>query len=160
MEGERIMRKNRDKVLKSIIHEYRLLDQLVTKLKGKEWNIKLSRPISKDPWTIKDALAHITYWKSNTVRSIWKKSIPIEERGLSSTKVNHLIYKRWHNRSPKEVLAWHHKVQKEILFTLKEAPEEFIRKREKSPYWPGDLDSHSKYHRINDIELALKKTKT
>jgi hypothetical protein len=55
-------------------------------------------------------------------------------------------------------LAWHRQVQKDVLAALQEAPEEWFSGRERGPDWPGDLDSHSTYHRVKDIEWALKKT--
>ncbi len=152
------MRHTRKEVIDRIVHEYKLLDRRIAKLTRKEWNLFLIRPESKDPWTVKDALAHITYWKANTVRSILKKPIPINERGLNTTQLNHLIYKRWHHQSPKKVIAWHRKVQSDAIVALKGAPEEFFTGRERSPDWPGDLDRHSTYHRINDIEIALKRS--
>ena len=118
----------------------------------------LRRPESKDPWTIKDALAHITHWKADVARSARRQRVPVEERGLTINQGNHLVYLRWHNRSPQEVLAWHRQVQKDVLVALQEAPEEWFRGRERGPDWPGDLDGHSTYHRVKDIEWALKKT--
>jgi hypothetical protein len=55
-------------------------------------------------------------------------------------------------------LAWHRQVQKDVLAALQEAPEEWFSGRERAPDWPGDLDGHSAYHRVKDIEETLKKT--
>lgn len=153
------MRHNRKKVIERIVHEYKLLDHLIEKLIGEEWNVLLDRPESKDPWTIKDALAHITFWKADAARFIRRQPRPMDERGLNVTKMNHIVYLRWHNRSPKEVLAWHRQVQSDVITALKESPERLFSGRERSSDWPGDLDGHSAYHRIKDIELALKRVK-
>jgi hypothetical protein len=41
---------------------------------------------------------------------------------------------------------------------LKEAPEAWFSGKERGAGWPGDLDGHSAYHRVKDIEQALNKT--
>jgi hypothetical protein len=101
-------------------------------------------------------LAHITHWKADVVRKIKKQPVPVEEKGLNWTDGNHLIYERWRDRSPQEVLAWHRQVQKDLLVALQEAPEEWFSEKERRPEWPFDLDGHSSYHRVKDIEQALK----
>jgi hypothetical protein len=53
-------------------------------------------------------------------------------------------------------LAWHRRVQRDVLDALREVPENWFSGKERNPDWPGDLDGHSSYHRINDIEMALK----
>ena len=151
------MRHSREEVIKRTIQEFELLDHLVAHLTNEEWNRLLLRSESKDPWTVKDALAHITHWKADVARSARRQHRPTEERGLNINQGNHLVYVRWHNRSPQAVLAWHRQVQKDVLAALQEAPEEWFSGRERGPDWPGDLDSHSSYHRVKDIEQALKK---
>ena len=73
---------------------------------------------SKDPWTIKDAAAHITHWKADVGRIARGERKPSEERG----------FEKWFSG------------------------------KERGPDWPGDLDGHSSYHRLKDIERALKMT--
>ncbi len=150
------MRHTRKEVIKRIVREFERLDRLVDNLTAEEWNRVLIRPETKDPWTVKDTLAHITHWKADAVRKIKKQRIPIEEKGLNWTAGNHLIYERWRNRSPREVLAWHRQVQDEALAALQAAPDEWFSDRERRPDWPFDLDGHSSYHRVKDIEQALK----
>jgi len=152
------MRHNREEVIQRTIQEYELLDHLVANLTDEEWNRALPRPETKDPWTVKDALAHITHWKADVARRARKRPRPIEEHGLNESEGNHLIYLRWRDRSPQEVLAWHRQVQQDVLAALQEAPEEWFSGRERAPDWPGDLDNHSTYHRVKDIEKALNKT--
>jgi hypothetical protein len=153
------MRHNREEVIQRTIQEFELLDHLVANLSNEEWNRLVRRPESKDPWTVKDALAHITHWKADVARSARRQRIPIEERGLNINQGNHLVYLRWHDRSPQEVLAWHREVQKDVLAALQEVPEKWFSGRERSTEWPGDLDSHSTYHRVKDIEWALEQPK-
>jgi hypothetical protein len=154
------MRHTREEVIKRIIQEFEQLDHLVNNLTDEDWNRLLTRPETKDPWTVKDALAHITHWKADTVRKIKKQPIPKEEKGLNWTDGNHLIYERWRDRSPQEVLAWHRQVQEDALTALKDASEAWFSNRERRPEWPFDLDGHSSYHRVKDIEDALKKSTT
>jgi hypothetical protein len=150
------MRHNRKEVIKRTIQEFERLDHLVNNLTSKEWNRLLHRSETKDPWTVKDALAHITHWKADVVRKVKKQPIPVDEKGLNETDGNRLVYERWRDRSPREVLAWHRQVQKDVLAALQEASEDWFSGRERRPEWPFDLDGHSSYHRVNDIEQALR----
>ena len=150
------MRHTRKEVIQRTIREFERLDHLVNNLTDENWNRLLSRSETKDPLTVNDALAHITHWKADMVRKIKKQPIPIEEKGLNETDGNHLIYERWRDRSPQEVLAWHWQVQEDVLAALQDAPEEWFSGRERRPEWPFDLDGHSSYHRVKDIEHALK----
>jgi hypothetical protein len=149
------MRHNREDVIERTIREFELMEALVANLTNEEWERSLSRPEAKEPWTVKDALAHITYWKADVARSIRKQRRPPEERGLGWNEANHLIYVRWRDRSPQEVLAWHRQVQVDVLAALREAPEEWFSAKEHKPDWPYDLDGHSSDHRVKDIERAL-----
>ncbi len=151
------MRHTREEVIKRTIREFELLDHLVKDLSDEDWNRLLPRPETKDPWTVKDTLAHITHWKADVIRKAKKQPIPAEEKGLNETDGNHLIYERWRNRSPQEVFAWHRQVQEDLLATLQDVPEEWFSGRERRPEWPFDLDGHSSYHRVKDIENALKR---
>ncbi len=153
------MRHNRAEVIQRTIREYRLLDRLVSKLTDDEWDRRLARPETRDPWTVKDALVHITYRKANMARTIRKQRRPPDERGLSPDDLNHVIYLRWRGRSPQEVLAWHRQVQKDILAALKEAPQAWFNDRERSADWPYHLEGHSSFHRVRDIEQALERGK-
>lgn len=150
------MRHTREEVIRRTVREFRRLDRLVNNLADEEWDGLLARSETKDPWTVKDALAHITHWKADTVRKIKRRPIPKEEKGLNWTDGNHLIYKRWRDRSPQEVLAWHRQVQKDALAALRDAPAEWFSGRERRAEWPFDLDGHSTHHRVKDIEQALK----
>jgi hypothetical protein len=149
------MRHNREEVIERTIREFELLDQLVANLTDEDWERLLPRPESKEPWTVKDALAHITFWKADVARSARKQPQPPELRRLGITAGNHLIYMTWRDRSPQEVLAWHRQVQEDVLAALREAPEEWFSGKERNPDWPGDLVGHSAQHRVKDIEQAL-----
>ncbi len=146
---------NRDEVIQRTVREFELLDQLAAGLTVEQWEQPLLRSETKDPWTVKDALAHITHWKADVIRSMRGQHVPPEERGLGINDGNHLVYMRWHDRSPQEVLAWHRQVQQELLAALREAPDEWFSGKERKPDWPYDLDGHSSHHRVKDIEKAL-----
>ena len=150
------MRHTRAEVIRRTIREFKLLDRLVAKLTNEEWQRLLPRPETRDPWTVKDALVHITYRKANVVRTIRKERRPADERGLSPDDVNRVVYLRWHNRSPREVLAWHRQVQKDILAALKEVPQAWFNGRERGVDWPYHLEGHSSFHRVRDIEPTLR----
>lgn len=152
------MRHTRQEVIKRVVQEFERLDQMVNNLTDEEWKRLVPRPETKDPWTVKDSLAHITHWKADDVRKIMKHPVPPEEKGLNITDGNRLIYLRWKDRSPQEVLAWHRQVQEDALAALRAAPESWFNSKERKPEWPFDLDGHSSYHRQKDIEQALKKT--
>jgi hypothetical protein len=148
----------REEVIQRTIQEFELLDDLVAHLTDEQWARLVPRPESRDPWTIKDALAHITYWKANLARTVRKQPRPPDERGLDLNQTNHIVYLRWHDRSPQAVLAWHRQVQQDVLAALQAAPEAWFSGREHAPDWPGDLDGHSAFHRVKDIERALNRT--
>ncbi len=149
------MRHNREEVIERIIREFELLDNLVANLQDEDWKCLLSRPETKDPWTVKDALAHITHWKADVARSARGQPRPPEERGVQETDANRLIYLHWRDRPPQEVVSWHRRVQEDVLAALRAAPEKWFNGRERRAEWPYDLDGHSAYHRIKDIERAL-----
>ena len=150
-----MMYHTREEVIGRTVREFELLDRLVASLSAEDWLRSLPRPETKDPWTVKDALAHITHWKADVARSLRRKPLPPEERGLNITEGNRLVYLRWRDRSPQEVLAWHRQVHAEVLTALREAPETWFTGRQRKPDWPFDLDGHSVYHRLKDIEQAL-----
>jgi hypothetical protein len=149
------MRHTREDVIERTIQEFELLDQLVSSLKDEDWELPLSRSETRDPWTVKDGLAHIIFWKANTARTIRRKPRPADERGLGWNEMNHLIYTRWRDRTPQEILVWHRQVQADVLAALNEAPEEYFSGKERSPQWPSDLLGHSEYHRLKDIGKVL-----
>jgi hypothetical protein len=149
------MNHTREEVIERAIWEFELLDRLVAGLAKDNWERLVPRSETKDPWTVKDVLAHITHWKANVARSARGEHIPPEERGLGVTEGNRLIYMRWRDRSPEDVLAWHRQVQQDLLAALREAPDEWFSGKDRRPEWPGDLDGHSAYHRVKDIERAL-----
>ncbi len=94
------MHHTREEVIARTTREFELLDQLVANLTPAQWATPLLRPETKDPWTVKDALAHITHWKSDVARFARGKRRPPVEQGLNANDSNHLVYMRWRDRTP------------------------------------------------------------
>jgi hypothetical protein len=136
--------------------EFARLDRLVRRLRPADWRRRVPRPPTRDPWTVKDALAHIVYWKAHTARVIRGESRRPEMRGLDVNEINRLIYRRWRRRRPGEVVAWHRRVHAEVRRTLARTPAAWFGRRSRGPAWPADLDGHSGAHRMKDIEAALR----
>jgi hypothetical protein len=149
------MRHTRQEVISRTRREFGALDRLVARLRPGDWKRRVPRPDTRDPWTVKDALAHIVYWKEHSARVIRGERRLPEMRGLDVQQINRLVYERWRGRRPSELLAYHRKVQADVLKTLAATPAEWFGKRERSVQWPLDFDGHSAHHRIKDIEAAL-----
>jgi hypothetical protein len=149
------MRHSREEVVERTIREFKLLDQRIAGLSNEDWNRPLLRPEGEDPWTIKDAVVHITYWKADVARIARKRRRPPEVRGLRMNDHNHFVYDQWRHRSPRDVLIWHRQVQEDVLLALREAPDSWFSGKKRKPWWPFDLDGHSTQHRTSDIERAL-----
>lgn len=149
------MRHTRKDVIDRARREFAQLDRLVAGLRPADWNRRVPRPPTRDPWAVKDALAHIVYWEEHTARVIRGERRLPEMRGLDVNQINRLIYERWRRRRPSEVVAWHRRVHEEVLQTLARTPDEWFGRRDRSPQWPADFDGHSAAHRVKDIEAAL-----
>jgi hypothetical protein len=150
------MKHTRKSVTDRATREYQQLDRLVGRIKPGDWRRRVPRPETRDPWTVKDALAHIIYWKEHSARVFRGEKHPPELRGREVTAINAIIYKRWRTRRPAEVVAYHRRIQADVMRTLRETPDERFSRRERTAYWPGDFDGHSAEHRVKDIEAALK----
>ncbi|HEY7540107.1 MAG TPA: maleylpyruvate isomerase N-terminal domain-containing protein [Methylomirabilota bacterium] len=149
------MRHRKPDVIARTRREYAALDRLVRRLRPADWTRRVPRPPIRDPWTVKDALAHIVYWKEHSARVFRGERRLPEMRGLDVNAINRLIYRRWRRRRPAELVAWHRRVQRAVLATLVANPPEWFTRRERSPRWPLDFDAHSADHRTADIEAAL-----
>jgi hypothetical protein len=120
-----------------------------------EWYLPLPRHETKDPWTVKDGVAHLTHWKADMARRVRKIRKPNEEQRLEINNLNHVIFMRWKDASPKEVLEWHRRVHEDVLKALREAPDEYFSGKDRGEQWPYDLDGHVRDHRVRDIERVL-----
>jgi Mycothiol maleylpyruvate isomerase N-terminal domain len=149
------MRHTKQNVIARTRREFAALDRLVKRLRAADWARRVPRPPTRDPWTVKDALAHIRYWKEHSARVFRGERRLPEMRGLGVDQINRLIYRRWRRRRPSELLAWHRQVHRDVLRTLAANPPAWFSRRDRSAQWPADLDGHSAYHRARDIEAAL-----
>jgi Mycothiol maleylpyruvate isomerase N-terminal domain len=149
------MRHTRRTVIARAQREFAKLDRLVARLRPGDWRRRVPRPEARDPWTVKDALAHIVYWKAHTARVIRGERRLPEMRGLDVNQINRLVYERWRPRPPRDVVEWHRAVHADVLRALARTPVAWFGRRERSPTWPGDLDGHSAAHRVKDLEVAL-----
>jgi hypothetical protein len=149
------VRHTRADIIARAEREFQQLDALVNGLRAEDWGLPVPRPETRAPWTIKDALAHIVYWKLHTARVIRGEKRPPEACGLDIEQLNQQIFDTWRNRAPAEVVEWHRGVHADVLRTLAAKPEDWFTRREHAPEWPADLDGHSAYHRVRDIEAAL-----
>jgi len=150
------MRHTRKEIVDRARREFAALDRLVAKLGPADWRRRVPRPPDRDPWTVKDALAHIVYWKEHTARVIRGERRLSEMRGLDVEQINRTIYRRWRRRQPTEVVQWHRQAHRDVLRTLARTPDAWFGQRERAPQWPLDLDGHSAFHRMKDIEAALR----
>src|SRR5262245_56719570 len=66
----RDMRHTRGDVVRRTVEEYEQLDELIGRLRPEDWDHRVPRPEGRDPWTVKDALVHIVWWKEHTTRVI------------------------------------------------------------------------------------------
>jgi hypothetical protein len=154
------MRHTREDVIERSQQEFARLNLVVKRLGAADWRRRVPRREAKDPWTIKDALAHIVYWKAHSARVFRGEKRPPEMRGLEVNQINALVYRRWRNRRPADVVAWHQQVHADVIRTLRDRPDDWFGRRERSPDWPGDFVGHSAWHRVRDIEAALRSSAT
>lgn len=145
----------RKEVVDRTIKEFATLDALVRRLSPRDLATPMGfSPAARDRWTVKDALAHVTFWKADIGRKALAVRRSAEERAAMRVDPNHYIYLRWRRRSAKDVVAWHRRVHKELLAALNTAPETWFSKHKPSSGWPYDVDRHLAQHR-QDIEKAL-----
>jgi hypothetical protein len=150
------MRHTRAGVVERTVHEFEALDELLGRLRPTDWTRLVPRPETRDPWTVKDALVHVVYWKAHSARVFRGEKRPPDIRGLDVPRLNHLIWEQWRDRSPEDVIAWHREVQADVMRMLAGQPDEWFSVREHAADWPADFDSHSAAHRRKDIDRALR----
>lgn len=149
------MRHTRRDVIARTRREFAALDRLVRRLRPADWRRLVPRPPGRAPWTVKDALAHIVYWKEHSARVFRGERRPPELQGLDVKRINRLIWERWRAQPPRAVVAWHRRAHADVLRTLAGLPEEWFGRREHGAGWPLDFDGHCTAHRQRDMEGAL-----
>lgn len=149
------IRHTREEIIQRTEREFAALDALASRLGPSDWQRLVPRPETRAPWTVKDALAHIVYWKSHSARVFRGERRTSATRGLDIEHLNQLIYDQWRDRSPEDILAWHREVHADVIRTLASLPPEWFSRREHAREWPADFDGHSSAHRVKDIQAAL-----
>lgn len=151
----------RESVLERVTGEYNALEASLAKLSPADWKFVLGEREGNDPWTVKDALAHITYWKADRARRLrgQRRKRGEAPRPTSVNEFNHVIYEEWRDRPLAEVLKWHRSVQAELVAAIEGAPDDLFSKRERSPTWPRAAVGHSAEHRVKDLEKPFAKAK-
>ena len=149
------MRHTKKTVVARTRREFASLDRVVRRLRPADWKRPVPRPEGRAPWTVKDALAHILYWKEHTCRVFRGEPRLPEMRDLGVEQINRKIYNRWRRRWPSALVAWHRRVHTDVMTTLAKTPTEWFSRKQRSHEWPLDFDGHSAWHRIRDIEAAL-----
>ena len=153
------MRHTRKTVVARTRREFVSLDRVVRRVRPADWKRPVPRPEGRAPWTVKDALAHILYWKEHTCRVFrGEKRFP-EMRGLGVEQINRKIYNRWRRRRPGALAAWHRRVHADVMKILAKTPSEWFSRKNRSHEWPMDFDGHSAAHRIKDIEAAIQEAR-
>lgn len=151
----RAMRHTRDEVIERTQREFEVLDRLLASLTAEEWRRTVAAA-GRDPWTIKDTVAHMIYWKADVARFARGERRAPETKGLRNTHdFNRWVYEQWCDRSPAEVLAYHREVHADTLQAFRDAPEAWFGGRERSFRWPVDIDGHLAAHRVREIERTL-----
>jgi hypothetical protein len=153
--GAQRIRHTREEIAARTRREFEQLDALVSGLRSEQWRLLVPRPETRAPWTVKDALAHIVYWKAHTARVFRGERRPPATRGLDVEQLNQLIYSEWRDRSPSEVVERHRQVHTDVMRTLADLPSDWFGRREHGPAWPADFDGHSAGHRVNDIAAVV-----
>src|SRR5437867_6464400 len=130
------MRHTKKTVVARTWREFAALDRLVARLRPADWKRRVPRPPTRDPWTVKDALAHIVYWKEHSARVFRGERRLPEMRGLHVNQINRLVYRRWRRRRPSELLVWHRRVHVDVLKTRGRNPEGWLGRRARSAQSP------------------------
>ncbi|HUQ42703.1 MAG TPA: maleylpyruvate isomerase N-terminal domain-containing protein [Candidatus Limnocylindrales bacterium] len=142
--------------------EYTALDAVVRRLgtAGLEGDVPgfgARARIRRERWKRKDALAHIVEWKRQALRALRKEPSDPKLRGLVIAEKNRALYRRWHSRPARDVVAYHRQVHRDVMTAMRALPDEYFRKRF-SPQWPNDLVGHSAEHRRRHLETPDVKT--
>ena len=145
------------RTLARIEAEYRALDRAVRRLAPADFRRPAFQAEARERWTVKDALAHIVWWKANMHRAITKAPQRPGWSKLTVRQANKKIYDEWHRTSPRELVAWHRAAHRALLASLRRLPEVYFSGRRRSGEWPFDLVGHSAEHRTRHIERAVER---
>lgn len=153
------MRHTRQRTIARVEAEYLALDRVVRQLGS-----RLREPvpgfgararIKRERWTGKDALAHIVAWKQHQLRTLRRETHDASMRGKPIDVQNRMLYRRWHRRTVREVIAYHRAVHRDVMAALRAQPQSYFAEPPRSPQWPNDLLGHAAGHRERHLEPLL-----
>ena len=153
------IRHTRRRTISRVEAEYRRLDRVVRRL-----GPRLSEAvpgfgararIKRERWTGKDALAHIVAWKQHQLRTLRREKHDATLRGKPIAAQNRVLYRRWHRRTVRDVVAYHRSVHRDVVAALRARPESYFADPPRSPMWPNDLVGHAAEHRERHLEPLL-----
>lgn len=147
---------NKRETMARVEKEYRALDRVVRRLGTRGLGADVPgfgarARIKRERWTRKDALAHIVEWRRNQLRALRKEPSDPEFKGLKIDQANRKLYRRWHSKPARAVVAYHRQVHRETMAAMRALPPAYFAKRF-SPLWPNDLIGHSAEHRRRHLE--------
>jgi DinB family protein len=153
------IRHTRRRTISRVEAEYRALDRVVRRL-GSQLDESVPgfgarARIKRERWTGKDALAHIVAWKQHQLRTLRHEKHDATLRGKPIDVQNRILYRRWHRRTLRDVVAYHRAVHREVIAALRARPESYFADPPRSPLWPNDLLGHAAGHRERHLELLL-----
>ena len=154
--SERRVRHDKAATIARVRAEYRALDRLVRRMVPADFRRRVFQSETRESWTAKDALAHISAWKWNMQRALAKEPRPPGPRAPTVAEANSRIYRRWYRRPAAEVVVDMRAAQRAVLRTLRALPDEYFTGRARSSQWPFDLVGHSTEHRQGHLEKALR----
>jgi transposase-like protein len=141
-----------------------------------------------DPWRVADAIAHVAHYKARVIHRLvgpdastsamdkkmdaycahddWndlKAADPVYNTMDAFTRrrhgVNHLVFERWRDAPPKDVLAWHRSVHRYAMTKLTGAPDDWFEDAGGKPrltYSAVSAIAHHSDTHLKDIERALR----
>lgn len=153
------IRHTRRRTIARVEAEYRVLDRVVRRL-GSRLDERVPgfgarARIKRERWTGKDALAHIVAWKQHQLRTLRHEKHEATLRGKPIDVQNRMLFRRWHRRAIREVVAYHRSVHREVIAALRARPESYFADPPRSPMWPNDLLGHAAQHRERHLEPLL-----
>ncbi|MBI3521710.1 MAG: maleylpyruvate isomerase N-terminal domain-containing protein [Chloroflexi bacterium] len=151
--AERI-RHTRAATLARVRGEWRALDKVLSGLTPTDFRRPVFQSETKESWTIKDAIAHVTAWKWNVHASLVKGPRPYPSAGTVHA-TNKRIYERWLRTSGRAVVADARAAHEAVVKALRAMPADYFSGKTHSVHWPFDLVGHSTEHRVRHLERTL-----
>src|ERR1043165_5767904 len=124
----------REELVERTISEFVLMDRLAERIPEAGWGLPLLWVEPRDAWTVKDAFAHVTFWKADTARFVRGLRRPVEIRGAHDS--SHRVFELCRRTAAAELSAWHRQVHIDMLTALSEAPDAWFDKERRPSLAP------------------------